>query len=126
MKGFYLFLCFLPFTFILKGQISHEGLINLSAGVHEGHEFAPVKAIRASSGGTYRFIFNKSLIPDPEFKQSQTERFERVDGFVALSDESGEVAITVHTDMDEKDLVKILLMATRLYGYVGFKISQIN
>ncbi len=126
MKGFYLFLCFLPFAFTVKGQISHEGLTGLSAGVHEEHDFAPVKAVQAASGDTYRFIFERSVIPDPELKESQRERFERVDGFVALGDESGEVVITVRTDMDEKDLVRILLIATRLYGYVGFKISQVN
>lgn len=127
MSNFYMSLIFISFFQILNGQIPNTSLENLTVGVHEGHEYAQIKLVHSDDLNVKKFQLQMKNTPDPEFKNAQLQRYHEIPGFLSLKEEPNELAvITTRSEVELDHLQHILLHVSRLYGYVGFKLTLVD
>ncbi|MBX2948156.1 MAG: hypothetical protein KF704_02665 [Crocinitomicaceae bacterium] len=126
MSNFYMSLIFISFFQLLNGQIPNTSLENLTVGVHEGHDYAQIKLLHSDDLHVKKFQLQMKTTPDPEFKNAQLQRYQAIPGFISLKEEQNEAVIITRLDVELDHLQHILLHISRLYGYVGFKLSLLG
>lgn len=87
-------------------------------------ERTPASIKQTEKGGNVLFSFELLSSPDQELLDQSLERFQKIEGFVSLSVNAQNMVevVTTHS-ISEKDNSQLLLQTSRLYGYMGYKIT---
>ena len=87
-------------------------------------ESTPASIKQTEKGGNVIFSFESLAQPDNELLDQSLERFRKIEGFISLSvNAQNVVELTTSHSISEKDNAYLLMISSRLYGYIGYNIT---
>ncbi|MNK05550.1 hypothetical protein D3C87_234330 [compost metagenome] len=85
----------------------------------------PALTKRILKGDLQVFTFKQLKAPLGESLEKSIERFKQVEGFVSLSiNAQNEVELVTTQTIAANELVRLLMVSTRLFGYIGYQIVE--
>ena len=88
-------------------------------------ESTPAKVKKASREDVLVYSFPALSMPSEKLLENNLERFKNVDGFVSLTvNADNQVELITESTLSEKESGHLLAISTRMYGYIGFNITE--
>lgn len=123
MKQCLLLLSFF-FSTVIAAQNIQSTFVGLQGGKHLGHDYALIK-VHEKDAALLEFFFDKKNTPAAEFEVAQMSRLkEKHEDLVEWTRSGLQVHILVNASVSSNDITQLLLIISRLYGYVGFEIIE--